>query len=207
MKFKTEQEEFWAGDFGNDYIQRNKEDQLVANNLNLFTNALNKTQGLKTCIEFGANIGMNIKALRILFPSLNFTAVEINKTACKSLSSLIGFKNVHEKSILDFESKDHYDLTIIKTVLIHINPNELAKVYQSLYSCSKRYILIAEYFNPLPIEVNYRGHSGKLFKRDFAGEMMDKFQDLSLLDYGFCYNRDNNFPQDNINWFLLEKCN
>ena len=206
MKFKTEQEEFWAGDFGNDYIKRNKNDQLVANNLNLFSNALNKTKGLKTCIEFGANIGMNLKALSILFPSLKFTAVEINKTACKSLSNLIGSLNVYEKSILDFESKDHYDLTIIKTVLIHINPNELKKVYQTLYSCSKRYILIAEYFNPLPTEVNYRGHSGKLFKRDFAGEMMDKFQDLSLLDYGFCYNRDNNFPQDNINWFLLEKC-
>jgi len=44
-----------------------------------------------------------------------------------------------------------------------------------------------------------------LFKRDFAGEMLDRFKDLELLDYGFVYHRDNNFPQDDLNWFLLRK--
>jgi hypothetical protein len=44
-----------------------------------------------------------------------------------------------------------------------------------------------------------------MFKRDFAGEMLDKFQDLRLLDYGFVYHRDTQFPQDDVNWFLLEK--
>ena len=29
--------------------------------------------------------------------------------------------------------------------------------------------------------------------------------DLTLLDYGFLYHRDNNFPQDDISWFLIEK--
>ena len=32
--------------------------------------------------------------------------------------------------------------------------------------------------------VEYRGHTGKLFKRDFAGEMIYRF-DLKLIDYGF----------------------
>jgi len=44
-----------------------------------------------------------------------------------------------------------------------------------------------------------------LFKRDFAGEMLERFADLKLLDYGFVYRRDPNFPQDDITWFLLEK--
>jgi spore coat polysaccharide biosynthesis protein SpsF len=26
-----------------------------------------------------------------------------------------------------------------------------------------------------------------------------------LVDYGFAYHRDPNFPQDDITWFLLEK--
>lgn len=68
-----------------------------------------------------------------------------------------------------------------------------------------RYILIAEYYNPVPVEVSYRGNSGKLFKRDFAGEMLDRYSDLQLLDYGFSYRRDPQFPTDDINWFLLEK--
>jgi hypothetical protein len=53
--------------------------------------------------------------------------------------------------------------------------------------------------------VNYRGYQDKLFKRDFAGEMLDAFKDLKLLDYGFTYHRDNQFPQDDMTWFLLEK--
>jgi len=55
--------------------------------------------------------------------------------------------------------------------------------------------------------VNYRGHSDKLFKRDFAGEFMDKFNDVVLLDYGFIYRNDQYFPQDDINWFLMKKNN
>ncbi|MGE6567285.1 MULTISPECIES: hypothetical protein [Shewanella] len=38
----------------------------------------------------------------------------------------------------------------------------------------------------------------------WAGEMLDKYSDLTLVDYGFVYLRDINFPQDDTNWFLLE---
>ena len=34
MTFKTEQEKFWAGDFGNQYIGRNNSAQLLGSNLN-----------------------------------------------------------------------------------------------------------------------------------------------------------------------------
>ena len=42
---------------------------------------------------------------------------------------------------------------------------------------------LAEYYNPTPVSVLYRGHKGKLFKRDFAGEMLDKYNDLNIIDY------------------------
>jgi spore coat polysaccharide biosynthesis protein SpsF len=35
--------------------------------------------------------------------------------------------------------------------------------------------------------------------------MMDKYSNLKLVDYGFVYHRDYQFPQDDMNWFLLEK--
>ena len=50
----------------------------------------------------------------------------------------------------------------------------------------------------------YTGHSGKLFERDFAGEIMDKFEDLILVNYGFNGHSDE-FPQEDITWFLMEK--
>lgn len=34
--FKTSQEEFWSGEFGNAYIDRNKSDQLLASNIHFF---------------------------------------------------------------------------------------------------------------------------------------------------------------------------
>ena len=45
----------------------------------------------------------------------------------------------------------------------------------------------------------------RLYKRDFAGELLDRYPDLRLADYGFAYRRDPKFPQDDINWFLLAK--
>jgi pseudaminic acid biosynthesis-associated methylase len=74
-----------------------------------------------------------------------------------------------------------------------------------LYAASRRYVLVCEYYNPVPVEVAYRGHAERLFKRDFAGEIMTLFPDLSLLDYGFVYHRDPVFPADDFNWFLMEK--
>lgn len=64
--------------------------------------------------------------------------------------------------------------------------------------------MIIENYNPTPIQVSYRGHSERLFKRDFAGEIMQTFN-FSLKDWGFVYNKDEYFPQDDIDWFVLEK--
>ncbi|MBP6090274.1 MAG: hypothetical protein KA521_03405 [Crocinitomicaceae bacterium] len=205
--YKTEQEAFWAGSFGNEYIERNKSDELLASNLNFFSKALAKIQPISEFIEFGANIGMNLKALSLLFPGKTFSGIEINQLAASELSSLIGQENVYNCSIFDFTPTKTYDLAFIKGVLIHINPDQLDLVYQKLYTASKKYILIAEYYNPSPVMIPYRGNEDRLFKRDFAGEMLDKYADLTLVDYGFAYRKDPVFPQDDITWFLLEKMN
>lgn len=203
--YKTTQENFWAGDFGKEYIDRNKSDQLLASNLYFFSKIIQNANLVKSAIEFGANIGMNLKALRLLQPQIDLFGVEINPDAAKQLSILIGKENVFEGSIFDYTNPKKYDLAFIKGVMIHINPEMLQFVYQRLYDSSNRYILIAEYYNPSPIAIPYRGHEDKLFKRDFAGEMLEKFSNLELRDYGFCYRKDPSFPQDDITWFLLEK--
>ncbi|MBK4730641.1 hypothetical protein JJD41_12310 [Oxynema sp. CENA135] len=106
---------------------------------------------------------------------------------------------------MNFTPTRKWDFVLIKGVLIHINPDYLEQVYDCLYQSSDRYICLVEYYNPTPVEVTYRGHQGKLFKRDFAGEILDRFKDLQLIDYGFVYHRDRHFSQDDLTWFLLEK--
>lgn len=202
--YKTTQEDFWSGDFGDSYIDRNKSAQLLASNIHFFSRIMQYASHIDSVLELGANIGMNIKALKLLLPAANFAGVEINKAAYDELVSIDSVKGYHQ-SIFDYEPAELYDFVLIKGVLIHINPEMLALAYEKLYSSSKKYICIAEYYNPSPVALSYRGHSDKLFKRDFAGEFMKQFPDVELVQYGFAYRSDPNFPQDDINWFLLKK--
>ncbi len=205
MTFKTEQEAFWAGDFGTEYIGRNKGDALLASNLDFFAKALRQARGVGSCIEFGANIGMNLRALKLLHPAQEQFGIEINAEAARQLCEIVPAGNVFQESILEHTPQRTYDLVLIKGVLIHINPDVLPVVYDKLYQATGKYLLVGEYYNPAPVAINYRGHTDRLFKRDFAGELLDRHKDLSLVDYGFAYRRDPNFPQDDITWFLMEK--
>jgi spore coat polysaccharide biosynthesis protein SpsF len=202
--YETRQEEFWVGVFGDEYSRRNVGDRRIASNTVLFSRILLRTHDIQSLIEFGANVGLNLCALKQLLPGTELAAVEINQSAVDQLRNL-GLVDVFHQSILEFHPHRHWDFVLSKGVLIHINPDHLPQAYESLYSASGRYVCLVEYYNPTPVMVPYRGQNDRLFKRDFAGEMMDRYPDLRLLDYGFVYRRDPNFPQDDCTWFLLEK--
>ena len=201
---ETEQEVFWAGQFGTQYIQRNQGEALLGSNLNFFAKALRSARNLKTCMEFGANIGMNLKALKLMYPTQEQYGIEINADAVRELTHNIQPEHVYHSSILDFTPQRTWDLVLIKGVLIHINPDHLSEVYERLYQASRQYICVIEYYNPTPVSLSYRGHENRLFKRDFAGEILDRYSDLRLVDYGFIYRRDR-LPQDDLTWFMMEK--
>lgn len=205
MNYKTSQEEFWAGTFGEQYIERNNNTQLIASNIALFTKIVSQMNHAKSIIEIGSNIGLNLHAFKAIIPEINCTAIEINKKASEILKTNIPDCNIINNSIFECELDETFDIVLIKGVLIHINPNLLKEVYEKLYKLSNKYIIIAEYYNPTPVEVVYQGNKDKLFKRDFAGEMLETYSDLRLIDYGFSYHKDNMFPQDDITWFLLGK--
>jgi spore coat polysaccharide biosynthesis protein SpsF len=203
-KYSTDQEEFWAGSFGDEYSVRNTGDDWIAANCALFSKVLGRTRDVRSVIEFGANIGLNLRAVDLLLPGCQLAAVEINASAVERLRTW-GRCDVYAQSIIDFEPDREHDFVLIKGVLIHIHPDYLQKVYERLYRSSGRYICVVEYYSPTPVALSYRGHADRLFKRDFAGEMLDGYRDLRLVDYGFCYRRDPNFRQDDVTWFLLEK--
>jgi pseudaminic acid biosynthesis-associated methylase len=203
--FKTEQEAFWAGEFGDQYINRNTGEKLLASNIHLFSKALKNAGNISSLIEFGANIGMNLKALKILYPDCNLKGIEINQQAAQELQNVIGSNNVINDSIYHIQMEETFDVVLIKGVLIHLHPEMLELTYQKLYDHAAKYVLIAEYYNPVPVEISYRGHQERLYKRDFAGEFLEKFKDCVLVDYGFVYRRDPAFPQDDVTWFLIKK--
>lgn len=204
MKYKTEQENFWATDFGNDYVDRNDGEQLIASNIALFSKVLRSVPNVRSIAELGCNIGLNLNALKRINQKFDLRGYEINQLAAKTaadkkLSEIVNI-TITEPLVKDRK----FDLTFTKGVLIHINPDKLDAVYENLYEISSKYILICEYYNPSPVAIEYRGHQDRLFKRDFAGELISKYN-LRLLDYGFNYHRDPYFTNDDTTWFLMEK--
>ncbi len=203
MTYKTDQEDFWAGEFGLNYIDRNNSESLLNSKIAMWARMLQSANNVQSVRELGCNIGLNLVALKRLQPSLDLSGYEINAEAVRQAAEF-NVADIKQCSILDEIDDEKVDLTFSQTVLIHINPDHLDKVYANLVNGSNRYILVAEYYNPAPTQITYRGQEDRLFKRDFAGDLIENYG-LKLVDYGFVYKRDNWAPQDDISWFLLEK--
>jgi len=204
-QYSTPQEQFWAGEFGTEYIQRNTGDDVVGSNEVRFRSILRRSSNISAVLELGCNIGLNLDALHRIDPSLSLSGYEINEEAVAIARGKGIAKIVPETIIGKIAGDAVFDLVFTKTVLMHINPEYLAKVYDNLHRLSRRYVMVCEYYNPTPVTVSYRGHHDRLFKRDFAGELIERFG-LKLVDYGFAHHREPAMRyQDDVTWFLLEK--
>ena len=73
MKPLTEQEIFWKSSFTKNYIKRNKDyNRIPTIGKDLLENRIN----IKSVIELGSNIGLNLIALKKIFPEINLSAAE-----------------------------------------------------------------------------------------------------------------------------------
>ena len=194
----NEQEEFWAGDFGSEYTQRNV--GRIFANMAYFRSFL--PDHLDSLIEFGAGGGENLQAIKSIRPNIKLAAVEINRTAVAKLKFDM-VSEVFKESMLTFSADREWEATMTKGVLIHIAPENLRQAYTRLFDHSSRYIIIAEYFSKQPREVDYRGHAGKLWTRDFGGEFLDQHPDCKLRKCFFSYDRLTG--QDSITTWVIEK--
>ena len=217
MRVLTEQEMFWMENFGDEYIERNPVTLAARREKGLWTQILSRIEETpRSVLEFGCNIGINLVALARLLPKARLCGLEINNQAAKQAERNLAFLererererereiDILRQSLFDSEESG-YDFVFTCGVLIHLNPDMLPLAYQKIYNASSRYIYLAEYYNPTPVSIPYRGHEERLYKRDFAGEFLDAFTDVRLIDYGFIWRRDPLYPEDDTTWFLMEK--
>lgn len=199
---KTEQ--LWRGDFGDTYTKRNI--GLVERNVAFLARALSHVRHpIASALEFGCGTGQNIEALRRLMRLETADGIEINSEAASAAAAWCDC--VYQTPVREWrrpETVGHWDLVLSKGFLIHVPPDQLPNVYAQMFDASGRYILLAEYYNPVPVEVEYRGALGRMWKRDFATEFLGRFPSLRVVDYGFCWRYDP-WPQDDLTYFLLEK--
>lgn len=204
MGYASAQETFWAGEFGDDYVERCQGEALSASRTAVWAKILSSCGPVNSVTEFGANIGLNMEAFRRLLPRAALHAVEINARAVEKLRQRNDV-DVHHGSLIDTAPNSVSDIAVSCGVLIHIAPELLDRAYDQLAAAARHAVVISEYYNPTPVDVDYRGHQQRLFKRDFAGEFLDRHPEFKLVDYGFQYHRDPNFPADDTTWFVLAR--
>ena len=195
-------EECWENTFGDEYHKRQGEVGDVRANTALFSKILNITDGVDSVLEFGAGTGRNLEAISRSYPEIKTIGVEINEGAAK----LIPADKVLRMNILDYDEDQHgtADLVFTKGVAIHVSPEQINRLYGALYNTAKKYILMAEYYSPTRVEIEYQGEMGRLWKANFYEEMVERYPALELVDYGFVGPWDE-YPQDSINWWLWKK--
>mgnify|MGYP000558984060 CR=1 FL=1 len=207
MENYNEQENFWIGDFGDDMVDRYRDRDFngaVKSNNYHFKKIIDKTENVKSLIELGCNLGINLHAISKSYPSIELTGVDINPKAIELLSES-NICNTICSSMFDLDTSSKYDVVLTKAALIHINPNQIKSIYKKIYELSNKYICLCEFYNPTPAEVVYRGNKDVMYQRDFAGEFLDLHPNSKLIDYGFMYHRDPSFPENDVTWFLIEK--
>jgi pseudaminic acid biosynthesis-associated methylase len=201
----NEQQNFWANDYALEYIKKNNSFNKELG-VEGWIKMLNKTNCVSSILECGCNIGRNINFLNSVLPDAKKSIIEISEPAFEFVRNNYQLEYSFNGSILmsNFESNS-FDLTFTSGVLIHIHPDELIDNMSKLFHYSKKYILIAEYFNRNPVMIEYQGQSNKLFKRDFGKLFIENFN-VNLLDCGFLWGHIYDCAGfDDLTWWLFEK--
>lgn len=179
--------EFWKGDFGDDYTKRNRVDWRARRPF--WHEVLNIT-GARSVFEGGCNAGWNLSAIKasagIHHGMVQVAGCDVNHAAAVQARMALG---LHNATIMDgtitnairaIDWSEAFDLTFTAGVLIHIDWETLKPTMEALIDASAQYVLAVEYdsinkgVNEEPIE--YRGHEGKLWRRDY-GQI---YQDMGL---------------------------
>lgn len=205
---QTEQLNFWRGQFGDSYTNRNSVDAgPLRARAAMWSAIMDGTKGAPpgSILEVGSNIGNNLRALRAL-TGAQLWAVEPNAQARAQLvkDGVVEADKAVDGVAQAIPLKDHaVDMAFTCGVLIHIHPDDLLASCLEIYRVASRYIACIEYFSDKPEMIPYRGHDDRLFKRDFGGFWLDNFASLRVIDYGFRWKRVTGL--DNLTWWLFAK--
>ena len=187
----TKQMAEWAGDFGREYTDRNalslpELDLLYRGYFGITRTEMNSDfigdfdRDMKV-LEVGSNIGNQLLRLQkmgfknLYGIELQSYAVELSKSRTKGI-------NIIQGSAFDIPFKNgFFDMVFTSGLLIHIAPEDITGVLDEIHRCTKRYIWGMEYYAETYTQVEYREHSGLLWKTNFPKLFLDRFADLKLV--------------------------
>jgi pseudaminic acid biosynthesis-associated methylase len=196
----TRLESLWAGQFGDEYIERNLH---AAKGRKRFWGDLLARYPVHSVLEVGCNIGANLEWICGAIDPRAVCGIDINARALARLHQR--FPRVlatwSTARALPFRNES-FDLVFTAGVLIHQPEAVLPLVMREVIRCSRRYVLCLEYFAPETIEIEYRGHRGALFKRDYGARYRELAHALRIVEEGRL-SRDEGW--DDVTFWLFEK--
>lgn len=192
----TPQEQFWAGDFGDSYGNRNKVDWRARKPF--FGRILDLT-GARSVGEVGANAGWNLSAIKAVETNVTVHGCEINEIAQgRAYECNLYIDLMEGQEWLSHFKGGLLELVFTSGVLIHIAPEHLKAMMSGIVEASSRYVLAIEYEAEQETEVEYRGHAERLWKRPY-GKLYQEMG-LTLIDSG-----DAGDGFDRCTFWLLQK--
>jgi pseudaminic acid biosynthesis-associated methylase len=206
----NKQSEFWSGQFGNQYTDRNINiDNSTFDKFGITRSSMNQqflsNLDIANVLEVGCNRGEQLNLLWCANENIkDFYGIDINEYALYEARKNNLYLNFIKGSALDIPFKDNqFDLVFTSGVLIHISPESLKQVMSEIYRVSKKYIFGFEYFSEYYQDIEYRGQTNVLWKGNFCEVYQRLFLDLKLVKQEFYKYQDNSGNVDSM--FLLEK--
>ena len=132
MTNQNEQEKFWSGDFGTQYIKRNSIENILPSKIHFFSKIFKNLGGIDSCLELGANIGANLLAINKIRPEIKLKGLEINDEAYESLVGLGICEETFQTSLLNFKKRS--EISAASGVVIDSKPQ---KEYKENYIKAK----------------------------------------------------------------------
>ena len=178
----SETVEFWKGDFGRQYTERNRAVDWKAR-VPFWKHIADVTEAI-SFLEVGCNIGTNLKAIREVLPEVAImSGVDVNRDAL-AMAQTSGFDVVEcaAAEIGTIWLPESADIVFTSGVMIHVSPDELPATMQAIVDMAKTWVLAVEYADTQETEVEYRGHAGRLWRRPYGD--LYQARGLSLEEQG-----------------------
>jgi pseudaminic acid biosynthesis-associated methylase len=160
------QEQFWSGEFGDEYTHRNRVDWMKR--VPFWRRIMAQTEA-RSVLDVGCNAGWNLHAINVADrPTVVAVGIDVNDRAVaearrKGLHTVLG--SIYDIGALYFET---FDLVCTSGVLIHVAPAELEAAMRNVIAASRRWVLAVEYESDQEEGVLYRGNTDRLWKRPFG---------------------------------------
>lgn len=194
-------EQLWAGEFGNQYVERNLD---AYGRRGEFWLPFMEELAPQSVLEIGCNVGGNLQWIAQRVPADRVVGVDVNAKALKMLDERVpGVRAVNSPAReIPFADRS-VDFVFTMGVLIHQPEETVTKVMTEMVRLSRKWVFCAEYYDTETVEVPYRGQEGALFRRDYKRLFQELFPDeLTLVREGYL-GPDDGWDRDT--WWLFER--